>query len=135
MTLTPIFKNTLEAHGIAPCGAEDARQVGDVAEPVPAAESGVGFTPGPWEGDRTAVRSEGPRGRQVCLCEISVRGRPYDETYDEALANARLIAAAPELYEALAGMVRQWEPAYPIENDEQAAYDAARAALSKARGE
>ena len=54
-------------------------------------------TPGPWGTDEIAVRSEGPNGRQIALCEISVRGRPYDETYDEALANARLIASAPDL--------------------------------------
>jgi hypothetical protein len=55
-------------------------------------------TPGPWETDNIAVRSI---DRQICLCEITVRGRPYDETYDEALANARLIAAAPDLLGAL----------------------------------
>lgn len=59
-------------------------------------------TAGPWEADKVAVRSSGPDGRQVCLCEISVRGRSYYETYDEAIANASLIAAAPDLLNALA---------------------------------
>lgn len=61
----------------------------------------VGYTKGPWETDNIAVHSEGPSGRQICLCEITVRGRNYDETYDEALANARLIAAAPDLLSCL----------------------------------
>lgn len=54
------------------------------------------ITPWPWETDRIAVRSAGYTGRQIALCEISVRGRPYDETYDEAIANAAFIANSPE---------------------------------------
>jgi len=58
-------------------------------------------TKGPWEADGISVRSEGSDGRQIALCEITVRGRPYNETYDEAIANAHLIASAPVLLDAL----------------------------------
>jgi len=89
-------------------------------------------TPGPWETDKVAVRSGGPNGRQICLCEITVRGRPYDETYDEAIANARLIAAAPDLLEAL----KEWVGYVPSSTDEieQARIDRAIAAIAKAEG-
>jgi hypothetical protein len=40
-TMHPIFENILESHGIAPCGAKDAPQVGDVAESVPATKSAL----------------------------------------------------------------------------------------------
>lgn len=56
-------------------------------------------TPTPWEVDRIAVRSSGPDGRQICLCEIHVRGRQYNETYDEALANAAFIVEAVNGYD------------------------------------
>lgn len=48
---------------------------------------------GPLEADNIAVRTAGPNGRQICLCEISDRGRPYNETYDEAVRFAAFIAA------------------------------------------
>jgi hypothetical protein len=49
--------------------------------------------------------------------------------FAERDANAHLIAAAPELYEALDAFMRLGTM------DDQSAIDAARAALSKARGE
>ncbi len=60
-----------------------------------------------------------------------------------ALANARLIAAAPELYDALATMVEWFGKPHPEEyvdggasyRGAMAAADTARAALAKARGE
>jgi len=57
-------------------------------------------------------------------------GRHYDF---QAMANATLIAAAPDLYAALAEIVDIWEP-YPGGSAEEA-YKAAKAALAKARGE
>jgi hypothetical protein len=59
-------------------------------------------------------------------------------TYDEAKANARLIAAAPELLEALEQMVLLWEAVSstgrkPFLN--AVGYLAAREAIEKAKGE
>jgi hypothetical protein len=53
------------------------------------------------------------------LCHVDINGP----------ANARLIAAAPELYEALDAMVFAHEVIRPMN------FDRARAALAKARGE
>lgn len=56
----------------------------------------------------------------------------------EALANARLIAAAPALYEALAGLVEAFANPYDsgqFEDGEAPALDRACAALAAARGE
>lgn len=54
---------------------------------------------------------------------------------DEAEANARLIAAAPELLEALDGMINRFAPNFNRENDEDAkALQKAYAAIIKAKG-
>ena len=55
------------------------------------------FTPGPWKMSthREFVRYQGIYGPNVC--DLTVFGGPPDE----AEANARLIAAAPELFYAL----------------------------------
>lgn len=52
-----------------------------------------GHTKEPWKADEQTVRSEGPDCRRLLVCDISVRGRPYNETYDEAVANAARIVA------------------------------------------
>ena len=90
------------------------------------------FTPGPW-----AV-SEDPRPGMEWNNEI-VTAADYDnricymanggkERADEFLANAFLIAAAPDLYAALEGVLR-------IADRKTVEFDVARAALAKARGE
>lgn len=61
----------------------------------------------PWECDGIDIRSKGLVGRQIALCEISVRGRPYDETYDEALANAAFIVKACNAHETLVKRLEQ----------------------------
>jgi hypothetical protein len=64
------------------------------------AEPSASFTPGPWVKDRHGQLS-GPDGTIVCTkglgLSISLGGDPYPV----AEANARLIAAAPDMYEAL----------------------------------
>lgn len=109
------------------------------------------WTAGPWRTDdgeydsRWSVDTDGEgewftltaKGRDVPVAFVTgaSRGLHYSDPTTEA--NARLIAAAPDLYEALAGL---------LDYDEQdedcaatmahvAARDAARAALAKARGE
>ena len=107
--------------------------------------AGGGFTPGPWEIDRLGVVAPDklPRGqshRRIARCYA---GYPYenDALDAENEANARLIAAAPDLLEAadnaLGVLIGCCAPADGID-DRSAILDAQRqlrAALAKAGGE
>lgn len=58
------------------------------------------------------------------------------DTGEFSIANARLIAAAPELLGSLEMCIRSMESLLPDFNPfDQAAYDKARAAIAKAKGE
>ena len=102
------------------------------------------FTPGPWTclgpsfGDplprytteiETDWEYEGAENRQICEM-------PFHHHDEENEANAHLIAAAPELYEAL-----EWAYNTAVEHDNQEQFDWAiycerlYQALAKARGE
>lgn len=86
----------------------------------------AGFTPGPWvefqcDGDAVAIM---PAGRVGDVCT-------FGETCANANADARLIAAAPELYEALRKILADNSYYYPIGNPWG---DEARTALAKATG-
>ena len=93
------------------------------------------FTPGPWiiDPDETlplAVIVDDENGTGIA--EISVK--PRREASAEVVANANLIAAAPELYAALDAIVgRIWE--HDERTEFYKAEDRGRATLAKARGE
>ena len=118
------------------------------------------FTPGPWKIDPLGARVHPGYGDDSFGLMIYGDEKRFDATGDNAwgtawifshspdggidsplddtdrlamqigLANAHLIAAAPELYEALEGMLATWcGPKKSVIVDE------ARAALAKARGE
>ena len=93
-----------------------------------------GFTPGPWEADFLAV---GGGGQTVARAEI-MRREHWETGAGEAQANARLIAAAPALYEALQGMMRHSCVADSAPEDKDGedhiAESKALAALKQARG-
>ncbi len=83
----------------------------------------AGFTPGPW-----LVDNGGIRARDAYLVKAVFNGT--DSYFSpEAEANARLIAAAPDLYKALAG----WMGRKP--QDIASLMVASENALAKARGE
>jgi hypothetical protein len=102
-------------------------------------------TPGPWAiDDYGAIRADMPNDdgcvevahriySPLGLDYGNVRTRPM--TLIEAQANARLIAAAPDLLEAIEGMI-EWF----VEADEYADYEeletvkVARKAIAKAKG-
>ncbi len=69
-------------------------------------------TPGPWlwsasptSGEKSLLGSNGAAVIEASAYEGMSFGFAGDETYATQNANARLIAAAPELYEALRGIV------------------------------
>ena len=103
-------------------------------------------TEGPWQSQhdfdmegvcRIIGAIDGPddgRFHYRVVCEIDPDGSLDAK---EQYANARLIAAAPELYEALSGilaMVEDMAAIFPIKLDDEglSAMDRARAALAKA---
>lgn len=97
-------------------------------------------TPGPWTVRDIASRQRyiGPSndGGAPSIAIVPDRGRQHEQA---AAANARLIAAAPELLAALMKMVREFGYDAVHKNglvhDEREAIMAAVAALAKATGE
>lgn len=102
------------------------------------------FTPGPWaaipmvtDADN-AFYIEGNRDAHNYVKDIATVGPCLSP---QTKANAHLIAAAPDLYEACAAMVRLSQMGLeeslrePEENGNYAAFNRAVAALAKARGE
>lgn len=100
---------------------------------VPTGSGEVGFTRGPWswmlEDEQFAVTAPDPDGSNMPLTIASFLS--WDAAWiAEQTANARLIAAAPELYEALNLLVdycKQHHPSIYLAHQV--------AALKKARGE
>lgn len=83
-------------------------------------------TSGPWEANGTAI--------ETVATPSAVIGRAYDEregcgieSQSEAEANARLIAAAPDLLDALKEVVA-------LSDRKHNAWDKAHAAIAKAEG-
>jgi hypothetical protein len=97
-----------------------------------------GHTPGPWRMDGTTVYAlTDTKEQNRFWCSVqSVRRAEYGEASDaEVFANARLIAAAPDLLEALrwlAGCAGKLG-VYPV-RDLDEALERARAAIAKAEG-
>ena len=92
------------------------------------------WTPGPWvydpdfePEDEPAIWTAGDIADAVAYLSTSA---PNSD--EEIVANAHLIAAAPELYEALLAVVDCWDRG-GLEVD--ALIEGARAALARARGE
>lgn len=90
------------------------------------------FTPGPWSTDPDAEHMDviGPCGIMIADCGM------VDSNADTCRTNAALIAAAPDLYEALSTLDRierglqGWHEDAKLE-----AWAKARTALAKARGD
>jgi len=102
----------------------------------------VKWTPGPWNASRFGCQVlTGDSWNSICELKGDARWQDghgsYQQEYEWQVqeANARLIAAAPEMAEALAALLLQIEQGIdPLGNPDRAAYNAARAALSKAGG-
>lgn len=97
-------------------------------------------TPGPWRvsekrGDLIDIRHENnePGAMSLNLAQVVAR----QSWLKEAEANARLIAAAPELLEALQDVISTWvdEDMADITDAEEQSLIKALAAINKATGE
>lgn len=91
------------------------------------------FTAGPWRvftttGGNKLVGVGEQTGEGITDCGFGLWGGGDAE----AIANAHLIAAAPDLYEALVPLLMRWADPLSIQEHH---WNAARDALKKARGE
>lgn len=89
------------------------------------------FTPGPWETDPTGRYYEGHviRHNGMVVCRVLDLGF---ESHGNREANARLIAASPELFAALE---RATELLLPTNEHESAEYSSWLALLARVQGE
>jgi hypothetical protein len=87
-------------------------------------------TPGPWKADGLEVCGD---GQTVAVAEV-IRRDHFESGFSEAKTNAHLIAAAPDMFEALEALVEAVMDDDPCEAFPIAKH-AGRAALAKARGE
>lgn len=88
-------------------------------------------TPGPWTVN--GCRVEATSGAMVAGVFDGTNANVTDR--DAEQANARLIAAAPELLESLESALYGVEGNHPLDADIHSWQDAARLAIAKAKGE
>ena len=90
----------------------------------------MSHTPGPWIAVGGWVEHPDDNVADICTCDIELMGQErLGRSSDETAANARLIAAAPEMLETLVDLLG-WQTLAPDDVVAQA-----RAAIAKARGE
>ena len=101
----------------------------------------ISHTPGPWEFVPKLTASENHRGYFVRAEKTTQTGmwaladvQPGDEDGKLGEANARLIAAAPELLAALRLIKHATSPELDDGGEHEAAYELACAAIAKATG-
>ncbi len=89
-------------------------------------------TPGPWQSDAAGESHEwvvlSSENQSICACMNGVGGK------DRVQANARLIAAAPELLEALEDVLKITMFHSNPESELERRKSKARAAIAKAKG-
>ena len=110
-------------------------------------EGGGKWTPGPWVYEHRQDSFDGmfytqvftpDNGEAVATVHWYPEQKPYGVTGTHREANARLIAAAPDMAEALAGVeqtAREYVRNWPNSPTVRAPWEAVLAALAKARGE
>jgi len=99
----------------------------------------IAHTPGPWSWDRSEYADWGwirdTNGHLVACCTLPVDCEVLKHrrnNTDPTAANARLIAAAPELLEALLTLLTTSDNGYGVPTDH--AWEMAEAAIAKATG-
>jgi hypothetical protein len=100
----------------------------------------MSHTPSPWTVSALDGQTIGPRRVLVSwtsgaeVPQLQAVARVFERT-GETEANARLIAAAPELLAALRELVRAWDhTTYAVPDRMEAALTAADAVIAKAEG-
>lgn len=83
-------------------------------------------TPGPWK--KVFASNNFEVQNSIGKCVADAWSYDIDEDQDQMTANANLIAAAPDLLEAL-------EAVYMMSTRNPEAWDMARAAIARAKGE
>lgn len=63
-------------------------------------------TPGPWKVDKNMIRAVDPLTSIACICDVAW---PLGNRQECPEANAHLIAAAPEMLDALEYLLKQCE--------------------------
>jgi hypothetical protein len=96
---------------------------------VPGTTEGVWATTGASEGGEFEIRTD---EMYICGCVFDTEPFCGVPAYSEARANAHLIAASPDMYDALAEVVEFFGD---DDDDDWACIAHARAALAKARGQ
>ncbi len=96
------------------------------------------YTPGPWHLDDCGVPTRlvvvDSKGNSVPIANGSIENAWDDDA--EARANARLFASAPELLEALEGVLLSENDTHRQSDDRWSVFrQNARAAITKARGQ
>ena len=94
-------------------------------------------TSGPWSVD--AMGNVWSKDSKVCeMSAMPIQDRIYVmKTWEQHKADARLIAAAPDLLVALQSLIAEYEPnlkAFALNAPRKAKWGAARAAIAKATG-
>lgn len=92
------------------------------------------FTPGPWKWQKAGEDDQPYLAPDILL--VAYDGGGPDGVDPSDAANAHLIAAAPELYDALEAALAQWDDTCGRILDASNPHwsNTARAALAKARG-
>jgi hypothetical protein len=96
------------------------------------------FTPGPWEisGGNLDIRSNAGGMKFIARINQPAETNALTPTDQASLANAHLIAAAPELFEALFALLSAIETTQSIPGPKgQELRGMAHAALAKAKGQ
>ena len=97
-------------------------------------DKSVKHTPPPWHiGMQPGPIIYGPNGEQVA--DLRGERKTLVVEIDEAVANTKLIASAPELLAALQECVKQCADYERMTDECAAAFRNARAAIAKARGD
>jgi hypothetical protein len=98
-------------------------------------------TPGPWHLNTLETVLYSVHANRGCVAEIS-RGTMNEVPANEIEANARLIAAAPELLAALEALIdaASWTPTDnwrigPMDSSKGGKMEMARKAIAKAKGQ